>query len=139
MYRRAARHSKRAGARASPEHHAKPGKQEWAVIAFRCGSSNVGAETIYRRVWLFRDEHTALRKYDSLAPGYAYAGIVHAGDNAPTHDRGDSVIMREWMQQRRGINKDAEPWLSSAYAMRECSRNRSDLWEQSPIWKVEDR
>ena len=76
MYRRAARHSQRAGARASPEHHAKPGKQEWAVIAFRCGSSNVGAETIYRRVWLFRDEHTALRKYDSLAPGYAYAGIV---------------------------------------------------------------
>ena len=100
-----------------PAHHERePVAAEWAVVAFRQGLDNQRRPRVYRRVWTFRSKPKALQHLQHHCPTYPCAILVHRG--VPTTIV-DHSLVDLWMQQRKGVNADANPWASAAYMTRE--------------------
>ena len=124
MYKNASRFHQSAPDLNRPAHHDRePVAAEWAVVAFREGRDNQRRKCVYRRVWTFRSKAHALQHLDHKCPTYPCAILIRQG--CPVHIVDHDLVDR-WMQQRKGLNLDANPWASSGYMRRE--QGGADEW-----------
>lgn len=99
----------------------------WAVVGFRRGRSNKGKPCVYRRVWSFRDWNKGRAKFHAEIEGgrFACLGFVTLSTVAPCgyvlEHVGHLAVAVDWIAQRKGVNRDAHPWLSGTYMRRECA------------------
>lgn len=101
----------------------------WAVVAFRRGRTNRGKPCVYRRCWPFRDGAKARVKYLTEAQNYAVryglGGFVALVTASTLEGRGHEPVANAWVRQRKGVNRDADPYLSGTYMHRELRGDRS--------------
>ena len=91
------------------------------VIAFRRGRDNLGTMRVYRRVYTHTYEDEAQKEYARLcdAGPYGYVVIIDPETSELLEAWGCEGLADEWIEQRKGVNRDVD-WKSAAgYVMRE--------------------
>jgi len=91
----------------------------WAVVGFRVGPDNAGRRRVFRRVWTFRDKGKASTAFYGPAHGCTYRALVENGNRVA--ECGDISLVNEWLGTRRGVNKNADPFLAGTYQRRAWS------------------